>query len=451
MVMSDRKGLAARVWSGLVESVFGDEIARRVEFAVKAIDRPRHDYAFRQNQPYDRLPADRSEILEQAIKAVRQNPMAKRILGIMTQYVIGGGVEVITENKYAQKFIDQFWNHRLNKMDVKLPMWCDELGKTGNLFIAISTDESGMSYVRCIPSLHIAEIHTAENDIEQEKSYTEKSKGMEEPRVWKAYDPLDDDNEKAVMVHYAVNRAAGASWGESDLAPVLKWLRRHAQWLEDRVRLNHFRQLFMFVVRGKYPSEEARRAREKEINANPPVAGSTLVMGLNENWGVLHPQLDSFEASEDGLNIKKMITGGVGYPLHFLAEPEGTNRTTAEFSGGPTFRQFEQRQKYFLWLIEDILKIVLERRRRVTAYGLSDVEITVRGGDMSVRDNEKLADAANKIYDVMYGLYQEGLIGDEEILRMVYRYAGEHVDVQELLNAAGDRKPKAEEEEKEDA
>jgi hypothetical protein len=40
------------------------------------------------------------------------------------------------------------------------------------------------------------------------------------------------------MLHYAVNRPVGAVRGESDLAPILPWLRRYNRWLEDRVRLN---------------------------------------------------------------------------------------------------------------------------------------------------------------------------------------------------------------------
>lgn len=430
-----------RVWNGFIDTAFGAVIARRVELAVKAIDRVTDTPFNQQAQIYDRFEYDRSKVLERVIEAVRENPMARRIVSIMTQYVVGGGVEIVVENERAEAFLMKFWRHRLNRMDVRLPVLCDELGSSGNLFIVLTTDAAGMSYLRCVPTFNIAEIKTANNDVEQEQEYIEKLRyGQDEPARWQAYNPANDNRGESgdfapVMLHYAVNRAAGALWGESDLAPGLKWLIRHTQWLEDRVRLNHFRQLFLFVVRSALKGE-ARKRREHELNANPPKAGSILVTGDDEEWGILHPQLDSFEASEDGLNVKKMVSAGVGYPLHFLAEPEGTNRTTAEFSGGPTFRQFEQRQKYFLWIVQDILEIVLERRRKVSAYGLNDVEISVRGGDMSVRDNTNLADAARKVWPVMNGLHEKELISDEELLRMVYRFSGEQVDVEQLLKQA---------------
>ena len=56
------------------------------------------------------------------------------------------------------------------------------------------------------------------------------------------------------MLHYAINRPVGAQWGESDLAPVLRWLSRYAAWLEDRARLNRFRNSFPYVVTAAIPA-----------------------------------------------------------------------------------------------------------------------------------------------------------------------------------------------------
>ena len=74
-----------------------------------------------------------------------------------------------------------------------------------------------------------------------------------------------------------------------------------------------------------------------------------------------------------------MIAAGAGIPMHFLAEPEGSTRTTAEASGGPTFRHFEQRQEYMLWMLTDILKIVVKRKAQFTPRVNPDIEITVKG------------------------------------------------------------------------
>ncbi len=111
----------------------------------------------------------------------------------------------------------------------------------------------------------------------------------------------------------------------------------------------------------------------------------------SEEWSVLNPQLESHDAGEDGLALKKMIASGAGVPLHFLAEPESATRTTAEAAGGPTYRFYEQRQRYFLWVLEDILRVVLRRKALFNPALDSSAPMSVQGADISVRDNVSLS------------------------------------------------------------
>jgi len=122
--------------------------------------------------------------------------------------------------------------------------------------------------------------------------------------------------------------------------------------------------------------------------------------------------------------------------LHFLAEPEGSTRTTAESAGGPTYRHFEQRQNYFFWIIQDLLKIVVARRAMVDRRMSKKAQIDVRGADISARDNVALSMAAQNIINMLGDLRDRMLITDEEYLRLAYRFAGEIVDVEDMIAAA---------------
>ena len=237
------------------------------------------------------------------------------------------------------------------------------------------------------------------------------------------------------MLHFALNRPVGALRGESDLAPILRWLRRHGAWLEDRARLNRFRQAFLYVVTRAFRSEGERLARQSELNANPPNSGAILVKDASETWEVLHPKLDSFEASEDGLALKKMIVAGVGLPLHFLAEPESATRTTAEASGGPAFRHLERRQIFFFFWLRVVARVAVRRRATVDSSVDVNAHIHITGGDIFQRDNVSLAQAAASVISSFLQLRREGLIDDAELLRLSYKFAGEVVDVEEILKA----------------
>jgi hypothetical protein len=449
--------------------LFAGEVERRVALAARALD-DANDTLLHGAQALDRdrRAPDRDDILRDALEAWRVNPLARRIVSLTTQYVVGAGLSLASPHAPTHAFLQAWWQHRLNRLEVRVSEWCDELTRSGNLIVLVSTDAAGMSYVRGLPASQVQEIVTRPNDVEQAVWVVEKP-GWDVPRdewrgpgdapadtrqsrrppmglapetrQWPIYDIASDAPDATgawptVALHYAINRPVGAAWGESDLAPLLRWLARYANWLEDRARLNRHRQSFVYVVRGLFKSAAERLARQAELNARPPTPGSILVTDANtEAWGVLHPQLDSFEAGEDGLALKKMIAAGSGNPLHFLAEPESATRTTAEAAGGPTFRHYEQRQRYFLWLLRDVTQVAAARRAQVDP-AVRPAPITAAGADISARDNAELAQATGAIAAAFAGLRDRGLIDDAEYLRMVYRFAGEPADVAGLLARA---------------
>ena len=443
--------MAESFFSRVLNKLFGREIERRVSLAVRALDDSRDRLLGRSSYPRDRYGYDRDAVLQDALESWRVNPVTRRIVGLTTQYVVGGGIGIEAKHERTNKFIREWWVHRLNRMAMRVHEWCDELTRSGELFIVVSTDQAGMSYLRAVPAADIQDIECTDNDLEQEVWIYEKpdmmadgersglgADGLVRGKKWKVYDestdaPGEDGSFSPVMLHYAVNRPVGAKFGESDLAPLLRWLARYAGWLEDRARLNRYRQSFIYTVKAKFANEAERQRRQAEINMDPPNPGSILVIDESEEWSVLHPNLSSFEAAEDGLALKKMIAVGAGSPLHFLAEPESATRTTAESAGGPTFRHYEQRQEFFLWMLEDLTRVILRRRRFRDRLVNPRAELKVTGTDISSRDNAALATAASTVIGAFLDLRELGFIDDHELVRMAYRFAGEVVDVEELL------------------
>ena len=376
---------------------------------------------------YDRLPYDRQELMENCLEAWRFNPLARRIIELTTQYVIGAGMTLSADDTKAEAFLHSFWCHPLNKMDLKLSELSDELARTGNLFLMLSSDPSGMSFARVVPSTDVLSIHSRANDVEQELTYTLRGAHGEEDYLvpaWRADRPATQQNDVCIL-HYAVNRPAGAQWGEPDLAPVLRWLARYSAWLEDRVRLNHFRNAFVYVVKARFANENARRMRQMQLASQPPNAGSILVCDESEEWSVLSPKLEALDASTDGLAIKKMIAAGVGIPLHFLAEPESSTKTTAESAGHPTYRRYEERQRVLCWILEDLLRVVLKRKAVFDTSINPNAKIIVRGGDIHSRDNLELARAGHQMADIALRMVEKGMIDAPEALRLIYRFIAE--------------------------
>jgi len=387
----------------------------------------------------DRLEYNRYDVFQQCFEAWRDSPLARRIVELTSQYVVGNGFDIKCSDLKTKAFIDAFWSHPLNRMPSRIVELCDELTRTGNLFILLNTDKTGMSFIRTIPASNIDSIVPTPNDVEQPLMFITKADVNLESHTYPAHNPhadytLPDGQFMQVVLHYAINRPAGAQWGEPDISPILPWLKRYSAWLEDRVRLNRFRNAFLYVVTGSFASEDARQARQATLAANPPSPGSVLVTDASETWSVISPKLEALDASADGLALKKYIAAAVGLPMHFLAEPESATRTTAEAAGGPTYRRFEQRQQFFTWFLSDLLKVVISRRAQVDYAVSPSPDLQISGSDISARDNVSHSISTVNILNAFERLYDMGLISRRELLRTVYRFAGEAADVDELLS-----------------
>lgn len=395
----------------------------------------------------DRVEGNYQMVLENSLQAWRENALARRIVNLYTQYVVGTGLSVDCDNPDAAEFLEKFWNHPLNHMDVRLDELCDELTRTGNLFLLISSDISGMTYVRAVPATAIKNIETAKNDYEQPEYFEYQEDNQIEVKKVYAEDRLFPTLETR-MYHFAVNRPIGGKYGEPDLAPVLIWLQRYSMWLEDRMRLNHYRNSFLFVVKTMLKSEEERVQRQNQLNQRPLSPGSILVTNESETWDVLSAKLEGSDAANDGLAIKKQIAAGTGIPLHFLAEPEQQSKTSAEAAGGATYKSFEQRQKLFMYMCEELMKIAL-RRRRIVDRNIPDpdeIHLEILGSDIYPSDNTNLATAGATTSNIGTQLRKLGYISRKEFVRKVYKASGEEdIDVDMLLQE-GAEDPLTEEE-----
>jgi hypothetical protein len=376
----------------------------------------------------DRLSYDRKKILDQAINAWRSNPIARRVVQLTTEFVIGDGLAFQTTNARANKFLTEFWNHPLNNLTEQLPEWADEAWRTGDLFILFSVDEGGMIYVRALPSESIGVIQTAENDYRQELLY---KRDEQDENPWPSLSLSKSgfgfgEGGGGAVLHFPLERAIGASFGESDLAPVLYWIGLNRQWLEDRARLNYFRQMFSFILQRPFTSQAEKEKYMRDFAAKlPKKSGGVLGLDPNESLTALFPNLAAFEAGADGLALKRMIAIGAGIPLHYLAEPEESTRTTAEAAGTPTFKHFKHRQNYLSNVLLGVLCTALTIRHQYDSHITPSTDIHITVSDITERDNSILALALQRFVTGFAPIYNAKLVDENEFIRLVYRFLAE--------------------------
>lgn len=423
-----------RIREGLADRLFGDVIRQRVHNAVQVLD---DEYWSQVHGGAATLDTDwhqRQEDLDDALDAWRINPLARRIVALCTDYVVGSGIVLSSPLEWVDRFVAEFWT--LNRISQRLYEWCDELTRSGELFLVMRTDGvSGASFVRAVPAVWIDEVETDPEDYARELRYHERARvGEMEGRWWSAAAESSLEAEQ-VMLHYAINRPVGCVRGESDLGPLLPWLRRYRDWLENRVRLNRYKTAFLWDVKISARPGAGDTLRKKQFRYKvPPEPGSIIVHGDDEEWNAVSPRIEAWDAKEDGKAIRLMVAAGAGIPLHFLAEGESATKATAVEMGDPTFRHYYRRQLAFGDMLKDLVTVAL---RRANARGRgrlhSDPKLTVKFPDITKRDNLQLAQSAALIARALESWARLGIVDRETALELATKFAGELVDVRTVL------------------
>jgi hypothetical protein len=219
--------------------------------------------------------------------------------------------------------------------------------------------------------------------------------------------------------------------GSSDRQPLLPWLRRYRDWLENRVRLNKFKTAFLWDVTVQGRPGQAEALRKKKFRyKTPPEPGSIIVHDDAETWQAVSPKIEAWDASADGKAIRLMVAAGAGIPLHFLAEGESATRATAAEMGDPTFRHYYRRQLMFGDMLKMIVTLAVRRANaRGRGWAFADLKLSCKLPDITKHDNLQLAQSANLIARALESYARLGIIDKDTALEMAMRFAGELIDV----------------------
>lgn len=376
-------------------------------------------------RPNDLTHSETYEKYNDALTAWRKNPMARRIVDLTADYVIGDSIGFTSDHEPLNAFTTAFWEHEKNGMDDRLQRMVDELTRAGDLFTVLMRNEAnGMSYIRHVIKPEIIEIVTAPNDWETETVFRQ-TLGAAKTRDWRGVNHPRADQTQNIMLHHTINRPIGAQFGSSDLESMLPWLLRYSRMLEDRVRLHWAARAFLWIV--TVPSNKVE-AKQQEYD-NAPEGGSVIVKDDGETWEAINPELKGMDAAPDLRAIRMMINAGSGFPPTWYGEPEGSSQTTARLMQAPAERKLHRRQQYVVKMLQEMI---------LTAYGRSGADplpeqeephLKPQTTDVSRIDNMDLATAGSTIAQTFRALMLEEEPSSrrltELMLRTTFKFIGE--------------------------
>ena len=86
--------------------------------------------------PYyrDRYDYDRQAVFAECLRAWWVNPVARRIVKLISMFVVGQGIRLESDHPATHAFLQEWWNHPLNRLGRKCINFMEEAVRSGNLF-----------------------------------------------------------------------------------------------------------------------------------------------------------------------------------------------------------------------------------------------------------------------------------------------------------------------------
>jgi len=187
--------------------------------------------------------------LEYAYEMSLRNPLARRILELIKDHIIGGGITFEANDSRVFSVLDSFWNDPVNLLDMRQHNFAYELGLYGEQCYQVFVDKrNGKVRLGYIDPADIDQVIVdKENVLKVSRIKVKKDGQLKEVNVISL-----DENERSETFGYlvgdcfffAINKVSNATRGTSDLLSLIDWLHGLDRYmfalLERAVYMNNY-------------------------------------------------------------------------------------------------------------------------------------------------------------------------------------------------------------------
>lgn len=418
----------------------------------------------------------------------KSSPIAKRLLTLKRDHIIGRGIEPQSNDEELDKVLKSFW--RRNKLAQRLTEFTLQLFLYGEqcfpAFVRESDGGVSLSYID--PSEIDAVILHPDNALEtwavaigEETTGTAPKWSTEKKN--QVYRLVREDNavsvkkedgtlitkppqhegrlvmhdqanledwEASLLAAYGlskytgscffakVNSVSGQSRGVSDLLQSADWIDQADETLFSMADREQLAGYFAWIVKLLNVEGDELDERADEIRNSAPERGGVLVVNESEDWNFVSPDLKQPGTIAAFKALLGMILGGAGYPFHWFSFGDDANRATAVAQQDPTVKSMQHDQGIIADLIGDFCTFA--RDQAAIAGELkgesADATFTVTMPEIAQKDMQLIGTLLAPVTAAMISAVDRGLLTPETavgILVSVLIDLGFDVDLSEEL------------------
>ena len=380
-----------------------------------------------------------SKMVKMAKFLYDSNPLARRIVELTKNFVLGEGLYYTAKSPQVKEVLDKFWYDDVNNWPVRQHERLTELCLYGEWVWPVSINPiNGHVTLGYIDPLDITKIELDKDNPLLVSEVKVSGRALERNSfkvIRKVTDPQSPkfgryDGE---VFFFAINKVSNQPRGTSDLLPLIDWISSYDDFLFNRLERNALINNFIWDV-------ILEGADEKEIEdfrarLQSPTPGTVRVHNEKVKWDVISPNLSSSDAEKEANLIRGHILSGAGYPPHFFSDFSGV-RATAYEAYFPTEKSLVTRQKIVKSFLEIVFKFVIDQAI-IAKKLLPDVDTSfeIIFPEISIRDLERASRALVNVTSALDKAIERGWVSKtdcQKIIASILNQIGLTLELEEI-------------------
>lgn len=412
------------------------------------IDPDEHLYRQLSQSPRDLLPIEQDRMLRLAHYLYQRNGLARRIIEIPLDFVMGEGISVSSDDPAIDEIMRRHWSHPINSWATKGEQRFLDLRLFGEAcWPVVETPGSGVVVLGAVDPSAIKEVITDPIQADEADVVVLKAAAGGREQRFRVIRPvaesdswiMDRGDADGLCFYFAINKVAVGTRGISDLFALIDYIDGADQFLWSQLERARIANAMVYdvTVDGDEQAVQAEADRIRKSNITRP--GGVNVHGKGVSWDIKTANLGASDAETMGRLLQRWALGGAGLPEHYFGSGDQANRATAAEMNDPTTKRMTRIQTGWCAIIDRILRYQYERAR---AHG-ADVPALDPGKPMpwkinkpeiSAKDLAKVGAVLSQITASLAEAEDRGYISTETARRgfvMVARLAGIEADAAE--------------------
>jgi len=401
----------------------------------------------------DLTPMGQDLMFELAYYLYDTSGMVKRFVRDTKNFILGEGVQYTVENDekgLAKEWIDKFWNDSVNLMDLRLEKRVEFLGLLGEQCWPVQVNPyNGFVRLGYVDPANVDDVMVSESFPELAASVRLKGLGGRSGQVLSVireeWDPRRREFGRLTgeCFFFSLNNPPNGPRGRSDLISSFDYINAFEESLFDETDRVKLMKAFIWDATLQGATDEEIIDFLKHNKAPRP--GSVRAHNERVTWQAVAPDLKMQDSKTFFDFLKSYLAACQNRPDSWLGSGGKAYQNEADLMGEPTFKDLASRQRYVQYMIEYVLRFVIDQAVLKGALTESEKKrFTVR-----VTMPEMASKFVKQVIDGIFTLAQALVIAESQawvtkdtaakIFSAVAQRVGIEIDAAEEVRKAAER------------